>query len=142
RYNIKGWVHWLKRFWRPSRAWASWREGNRLEFLGIATARPLAMLERRWCWLRGRAYLITDYLGGQDIIARFKPCLDMPDGAVSPPEAELAALDRLFSTLIRERISHGDLKGHNLFWQAHEQGGEWALIDLDAMRKHHSQASF
>ena len=66
----------------------------------------------------------------------------MPDGAVSPPEAELAALDRLFSTLIRERISHGDLKGHNLFWQAHEQGGEWALIDLDAMRKHHSQASF
>ncbi len=22
---------------------------------------------------------------------------------------------RLFSTLIRERISHGDLKGHNLF---------------------------
>ncbi|WP_166796128.1 lipopolysaccharide kinase InaA family protein, partial [Pseudomonas aeruginosa] len=77
-----------------------------------------------------------------DIIARFKPCLDMPDGAVSPPEAELAALDRLFSTLIRERISHGDLKGHNLFWQAHEQGGEWALIDLDAMRKHHSQASF
>ncbi|MBH9407816.1 serine/threonine protein kinase [Pseudomonas aeruginosa] len=142
RYNIKGWVHWPKRFWRPSRAWASWREGNRLEFLGIATARPLAMLERRWCWLRGRAYLITDYLGGQDIIARFKPCLDMPDGAVSPPEAELAALDRLFSTLIRERISHGDLKGHNLFWQAHEQGGEWALIDLDAMRKHHSQASF
>ncbi|ETV49339.1 lipopolysaccharide kinase InaA family protein [Pseudomonas aeruginosa] len=142
RYNIKGWVHWLKRFWRPSRAWASWREGNRLEFLGIATARPLAMLERRWCWLRGRAYLITDYLGGQDIIARFKPCLDMPDGAVSPPEAELAALDRLFSTLIRERISHGDLKGHNLFWQAHEQGGEWALIDLDAMRKHHSQVSF
>ena len=66
----------------------------------------------------------------------------MPDGAVSPPEAELAALDRLFSTLIRERISHGDLKGHNLFWQAHEQGGEWALIDLDAMRKHHSQVSF
>ncbi len=139
RYNIKGWVHWLKRFWRPSRAWASWREGNRLEFLGIATPRPLAMLERRWCWLRGPAYLITDYLGGQDIIARFKPYLDQSEGGGLPPESDLAALDRLFAALIRERISHGDLKGHNLFWQDQGEGGQWALIDLDAMRKRHSR---
>ena len=40
----QGWVHWLKRFWRPSRAWASWREGNRLEF--SASPPPV-----RWrCW--------------------------------------------------------------------------------------------
>ncbi|MFH4146434.1 hypothetical protein WAI91_20980, partial [Acinetobacter baumannii] len=24
RYNIKNFSHWLKRFWRPSRAWHSW----------------------------------------------------------------------------------------------------------------------
>ena len=30
RYNIKNVAHWCKRFWRPSRAWHSWREGNRL----------------------------------------------------------------------------------------------------------------
>jgi tRNA A-37 threonylcarbamoyl transferase component Bud32 len=142
RYNIKNLLHWFKRFWRPSRAWGSWREGNRLEFLGVATAKPLAVLERRWLWLRGPAFLITDYLEGQDIIARFKPYLDDPDGAGMPPEAELKALDSLFATLLRERISHGDLKGHNLFWQAVGDGGRWALIDLDAMRKHHGQASF
>lgn len=48
RYNIKGFAHWLKRFWRPSRAWHSWREGNRLAFLGIATPKPLALLEKRF----------------------------------------------------------------------------------------------
>jgi len=44
------------------------------------------------------------------------------------------ALDRLFAALIRERISHGDLKGHNLLWD--EALGQWSLIDLDAMRQH------
>lgn len=133
RYNIKGLTHWLKRFWRPSRAWHSWVEGNRLELLGIATPRPLAVIERRWCWLRGRAYLLTEYCGGPDLIARFAPYVES-----APPESELAALDRLFAALIRERISHGDLKGHNLFWDE----GRWSLIDLDAMRQHRRQASF
>jgi tRNA A-37 threonylcarbamoyl transferase component Bud32 len=135
RYNVKNWMHWLKRFWRPSRAWHSWIEGNRLELLGIATPYPLAVIERRWCWLRGRAYLITDYCGGQDIIARFEAYKQ-----AVPPENELLALDRLFAALLRERISHGDFKGHNLFWD--DVQGAWSLIDLDAMRQHHSTRSF
>lgn len=134
RYNIKGLAHWLKRFWRPSRAWHSWREGNRLEFLGIATPRPLAVLEQRFLWLRRRAYLVTEYLSGPDIIERFAPFVDSGEA----PESELLALDRLFAQLIRERISHGDLKGHNLFWQ----DDRWALIDLDSMCQHSSLSSF
>lgn len=133
RYNIKSPLHWCKRFWRPSRAWHSWVEGNRLDFLGIATPRLLSVIERRWLWLRGPAWLITELLGGEDIIARFQPYLNE-----APPEDELAALDRLFAALIRERISHGDLKGHNLFWEQ----GRWALIDLDAVQQHSSDASF
>ncbi|MBM9486060.1 phosphotransferase [Pseudomonas sp. ICBG1301] len=134
RYNIKGFVHWLKRFWRPSRAWHSWREGNRLAFLGIATPKPLAVLEKRFLWLRGRAYLVTEFLPGPDIIERFAPYVEHGDA----PENELLALDQLFAELIRERISHGDLKGHNLFWNE----GRWAMIDLDAMCQHRSVASF
>ncbi|WP_376746788.1 lipopolysaccharide kinase InaA family protein [Stutzerimonas chloritidismutans] len=133
RYNIKNPLHWLKRFWRPSRAWHSWIEGNRLDFLGIATPRLLAVIERRWLWLRGPAWLITELLPGEDIIARFQPYVDS-----CPPERELSALDRLFAALIRERISHGDLKGHNLFWEQ----GRWALIDLDAVQQHGSDTSF
>ncbi|WP_217476128.1 lipopolysaccharide kinase InaA family protein [Stutzerimonas stutzeri] len=133
RYNIKNPLHWCKRFWRPSRAWHSWVEGNRLDFLGIATPRLLAVIEHRWLWLRGPAWLITELLDGEDIIARFQPYLNE-----APPEDELAALDRLFAALIRERISHGDLKGHNLFWEQ----GRWSLIDLDAVQQHASDVSF
>ena len=133
RYNIKNPLHWLKRFWRPSRAWHSWVEGNRLDFLGIATPRLMAVIERRWLWMRGPAWLITELLRGEDIIARFQPYLND-----CPPEEELFALDRLFAALIRERISHGDLKGHNVFWEQ----GRWALIDLDAVQQHGSDASF
>lgn len=133
RYNIKGPLHWLKRFWRPSRAWHSWVEGNRLTFLGIPTPRPIAVKESRWFWLRGRAWLVTELLAGQDLVARWQPYLHD-----SPPEMELLALENLMAALIRERISHGDLKGHNLFWE----NGRWALIDLDAVRQHTSDRSF
>ena len=133
RYNIKNPLHWLKRFWRPSRAWQSWVEGNRLDFLGIATPRLLAVKEQRWMWLRGKAWLVTELLEGEDIIARWQPYLQN-----SPPEEELQALDVLFSRLIRERISHGDFKGHNLFWD----NGRWTLIDLDAVQQHRSDAAF
>ncbi|MDY7567722.1 lipopolysaccharide kinase InaA family protein [Pseudomonas sp. RTC3] len=134
RYNIKSFAHWLKRFWRPSRAWHSWREGNRLAFLGIATPKPLALLEQRFFWLRRKAYLVTEFLPGPDIIERFAPYV----ATGNAPEVELQALDQLFGQLLRERISHGDLKGHNVFW--HQD--RWALIDLDAMCRHTSAASF
>jgi tRNA A-37 threonylcarbamoyl transferase component Bud32 len=133
RYNVKGFAHWLRRCWRPSRAWHSWVEGNRLEFLGIATPRPLAMLELRWLGLRRRSFLVTEYAAGEDILSRFAPY-----HASSPPEHELVALDQLFDSLRRERISHGDMKGTNLLWEQ----GRWALIDLDAVQQHSSDAAF
>ncbi|WP_462401726.1 lipopolysaccharide kinase InaA family protein [Pseudomonas sp. Marseille-QA0332] len=134
RYNIKDAAHWLKRFWRPSRAWHSWIEGHRLAFLGIATPRPLAVLEQRVVGLRGRAYLVTEHADGPDLIESFAPYLD--SGEV--PEQQLQALVRLMERLIHERISHGDFKGHNLFWQE----DQWSLIDLDAMSQHGTQLSF
>ena len=134
RYNIKSVGHWFKRFWRPSRAWHSWVEGNRLAFLGIATPVPLAVLEHRFLWLRRRAYLITEYCAGADAIQHLEPWRD--NGEI--PAAELSALEQLFTDLIRQRISHGDLKGYNLFWQ----DGRWSLIDLDAVCQHTSAASF
>ncbi|KPW82448.1 Lipopolysaccharide kinase (Kdo/WaaP) family protein [Pseudomonas congelans] len=134
RYNIKNFSHWLKRFWRPSRAWHSWREGNRLMFLGIATPKPLAVQEKRFLGLRSKAWLVTEFIDGPDIIERFAAYVESGDA----PEVELLALDRLFAQLIQARISHGDFKGHNLFWHV----DRWAMIDLDAMQQHSSQSSF
>ena len=133
RYNIKNIKHRLSRFWRPTRGWRSWQEGFRLLALGIPTAKPLALIEERHLWMRGRAWLVTEYLNGPDLLLHFKQY----EQSV-PPEAELLALDDLFASLITARISHGDLKGTNLFWI----NNQWVLIDLDAVKQHPCKTSF
>jgi tRNA A-37 threonylcarbamoyl transferase component Bud32 len=131
RYNIKNAGHALSRLWRPSRAWHSWVEGHRLGFLGIATPRPLALVERRFGPLRGRAWLVTESCDGPNLLAHLSPDR-------TPPAAEAQALRRLFAALQRERISHGDMKATNLLWE----GGEVVLIDLDAMCQHADAAAY
>lgn len=129
RYNIKNWRHRLSLLWRPSRASHSWREGHRLHLLGIATPFPLALIEERIGPLRGRAWLLTEYCPGTDLLRHLDP-------AQPPPEAEARALQRLFALLQLERLGHGDMKANNLLWA----DGRISLIDLDAMRQHRTAA--
>ena len=44
----------------------SWANTLRLEFLGINTLKPVALIEERFGPLRGRAYFNSRYLGGDD----------------------------------------------------------------------------
>lgn len=130
RYNIKGAGHALSRGWRPSRAWHSWVEAHRLSFLGIATPRPLALIESRFGPLRGRAWLVTEYCPGPDLLSH---CAASPLG-----DEAMRSLGDLFQRLFAARISHGDLKATNLLWQ----GDHPVLIDLDAMRQHTKTGGF
>lgn len=130
RYNLKSFGHALMRFWRPSRAWHSWREGHRLLFFGLATPRPLALIEERIGPWRRRAFLINAFCPGDSLLQ----CLR----ADREPDAALAReIVSLFETLHRLCISHGDLKASNLLW--HE--GRVVLIDLDAVVQHRSAKS-
>lgn len=131
RYNIKNWQHAISRCWRPTRAWHSWLAAHRLHFWGVATPQPLALIEERKGPLRGRAFFVTAYCPG----ASLHDCLE-PDRLPEP--AQQSAILRLFETLHRLRITHGDLKAHNLFWHA----GEIVLIDLDALTQHRSDWTF
>lgn len=133
RYNIKGFGHWLKRFWRPTRAWHSWLAAHRLQFLGIATPAPLAMIEQRFGPLRRRAWLITEYCGGVDLLHYLGE-----DGQRLPEPAVADAMLAVFDQLVQARISHGDFKATNLLWHAERV---W-LIDLDAMQAHRSERSW
>ena len=131
RYNLKSPGHVLKRFWRPSRAWHSWREGHRLGFLGISTPKPLALIEERIGPLRRRAFLITAFCPGTSLLHYLRadqvPADDMA--------REIVELFEVFKGL---RISHGDLKATNLLW--HE--GRVVVIDLDALVQHRSERSY
>lgn len=131
RYNLKHWRHALSRVWRPSRAWHSWRAAHRLRFYGIATPQPLAVLEERRGPLRGRAFLVTEFCPGANL-------LDTLDPDREPPADLAQALLTLFQQMFALRISHGDCKGTNLFWHA----GEIVLIDLDALCEHRSPRTF
>jgi tRNA A-37 threonylcarbamoyl transferase component Bud32 len=134
RYNIKNAAHALSRAWRPSRAWHAWREGHRLCFLGIGTPTPRALIEERLGPLHRRAWLVTDYHGGRDLLEHLAPHVD----AAAPPPAEGEALRRFFAALHAHRIAHGDLKASNLLW---DEARGIALIDLDATTQYASAAA-
>jgi len=127
RYNLKNLRHALGRFWRPTRAWHSWREGHRLQHLGIATPTPLALIEERIGPLRRRAFLINEFCPGVSLLHFLSPDRE--------PEVDVAnALVTLFRRLHTLRISHGDLKASNLLWH----DGRVFMIDLDALVQHRS----
>lgn len=134
RYNIKNVAHWLKRCWRPSRAWHSWQAAHRLAQLEIPVANTIAVKEQRTLGLRRTAWLITEYCGEQDLIERFKPYVDTAE----IPESDVQSLKFLLDSMICEKISHGDLKGHNILWH----NDRCLLIDLDAVRAHQCPRSF
>ncbi|MBK8893681.1 MAG: hypothetical protein IPN64_06375, partial [Propionivibrio sp.] len=106
RYNLKNLKHVLERFWRPSRAWRSWREGYRLQFHGIATPMPMAMIEERVGPLRRRAFLINEFCPGISLQKWLSPDAE-------PPGEVAQAIRELFQALHKLRISHGDLKASN-----------------------------
>lgn len=133
RYNLKGLGHRLRRFWRPSRAWHSWRNAQRLCLWGVPTPRPVALLEQRLGWLRRRAYYVSEWVAGEPL-ATVLPAADVARRVVL-----LGRLCDLLTTLARLRLSHGDLKATNLLV---DQDNQLMLLDLDALRRHRRQAAF
>jgi tRNA A-37 threonylcarbamoyl transferase component Bud32 len=131
RYNLKNPRHAVSRCWRPSRAWRAWLAGHRLVFLGIPTPAPLALVEERAGPLRQRAFLVTEFCPGKNLLQR-------PSPERTPDAEEAAAITALFGALHRQRITHGDTKATNFLWH----GARLVIIDLDAMIQHQSDDAF
>ena len=133
RYNLKSLGHRLRRFWRPSRAWHSWRNAQRLCLWGVPTPRPVALLEHRFGWLRGRAWYVCDWVPGESLAAV------LPAADAARRQVLLGRLCELLKTLARLRLSHGDLKATNLLV---DRDNQLILLDLDALRRHRRPAAF
>ena len=127
RYNIKHFWHGLKLSVSQSRAAKSWANAFRLTILNIATAKPLALIELRFGWLKRRAYFLTEYLDAPDIAAFFSETQDI---TIKEKVAHETAL--LFYKLNSLQISHGDCKASNI----KILDGKPVLIDLDSMQAH------
>jgi heptose I phosphotransferase len=131
RYNIKDKRHFLRRCLRASRAAVSWRNANLLEFMGIATAKPLGFIENKVAGLRHTAYFICEYTPAEELLSVYQQR--------APTDKELQQLQQIFSYLKQAKVSHGDLKASNFLI---DDEGEITLIDLDAMKQHRCKSSF
>jgi len=138
RYNVKNVWQRLRRSLRPvPRYRNAWRNGQRLHLLGIPTARPIALVERRWGLLRDAAYLVMEDLGDVDLLGAAQR------GELGP--GIVGGVAALFATLRALGIAHGDTKATNFLLVADAAPGAGpdsgavearvALIDLDAMRE-------
>ena len=130
RYNIKSFSHRVRR-WFKRRGRNAWSNGHWLAFLGIDTARPLALLERRVGWFAGVSYVVMPDIGDRDL------------GQVlsTEPESFNEVADQVVALLCKlsaANICHGDMKATNFLQQqyTHHQTGRatrMVLIDVDAL---------
>jgi len=128
RYNHKGLIHSLRHTIKGSRARRGWLHGHRLGMLNIATARPLAYIERRWLGMLWCSFLITEYVEGRNL----HEFLQMESLSEKQRSMVLERLKRLLVRLGEQRITHSDLKPSNILMA----GQSPTIIDLDAMKVH------
>lgn len=132
-YNIKSFWHGVSRCWRPSRAWVSWQNAHRLKLLGVATPLPVALRENRVGPLRRVAYLLTDFIDGENLASWL-----LKTDRKSIPEWLDAEIVRLFDIMWCSNVTHGDMKATNFMVFAYRLH----VIDLDSMCWHGSQRKF
>ncbi len=134
RYNTKNPWHFLRRSVRRSRARNCFDFARRLLQLDVPVAPPVALVEARLGPLKGRSWLISEFVHGE-------VCLDFVTAHASQHQAaEIAArLERIFQALARARITHGDMKATNFILREKRIP---VLLDLDGMRYHDSDASY
>ena len=128
RYNIKNFIHALKRCARNTRAWSSWRNAHRLESLGIPTPKPIAFLERRWGPFRSTSYYISEYIDGTDLYSL------ITSGRSKGINIKVLSIrfGEILKSLYDACMSHGDFKATNFM----VAGEKLYLIDIEGVRKH------
>lgn len=134
RYNSKGFLYSLTRSLIPSRAAVTWHAAQLLESIGVPTARPVALLEKRWGPFKQTSYVVHEYVESIHAMKYFA------EGAEPQPEWPVVAreIDDILYTLKRSLIIHGDLKGQNFIIQNHQP----LLIDLDSLTSYPSSSSY
>jgi len=127
RYNMTSLWYRVRRLFRPSRAWVCWRNAHMLEMLGISTPKPLLMMEWRYGPLRREAYLLCEYIVGEDALQLLKK---EPINSPTWMRA-LREFKTLFAAMRDFNIVHGDMKATNFL--VTEQG--LVVLDLDGMHQ-------
>jgi hypothetical protein len=127
---------------RPSRARLNWQRAAALLELGISTARPLALLERRKpepaAWLVTEA--IKNVVDLDRVVLALLPQLP-PDQAARTKRRMIRAIADFYVRFDRSGLHHRDLKASNLLfthWDGQEGEPRVWLVDLDGLTRRFS----
>ncbi len=130
RYNHKGFIHSARHTIKRSRARHSWLHAHRLGVLQIATAKPVAYIERLKGLLVWNSYFVTEYVEGQKLYHYLRDENVAAEERLAITRRILDMLDKL----ARYGTTHGDVKPSNILVTANGP----CLTDLDGMRAHKS----
>ncbi len=128
RFNLRGPLHTIAHSVMRTRAQRGWEFGRLLRTHGIPSPRPLAYLERRVGPLRGRSYLVTQFVNATTLrrfVAEYAD-RDLPLELTN----EFA---KTWHRLRNLQLTHGDTKSTNFL--VTKDLRLW-LIDLDSMFRH------
>lgn len=136
RVRPKNWWKAILFCFCPSPAWQAWRRGHSLLLRGIATARPLLIVERRRWGLRGESYLTTEWIEGAVNLHVYAWRLaERPLAERRRRSRQVAeAIGRLLGRLHGWQLSHRDLKACNLLVRERPEGVDCYVIDADSVR--------
>lgn len=118
----------FKRAFLPSRAARGWYAAHTVEAFGVPTASAIAYVDARHGPFRGRSWLVSEWVPGEDA----RTCLTSP--TIDPDERTrlIRAIADIYVRMHRARITHGDNRPDNFL--IHE--GLPVLIDLDVTMRH------
>ena len=127
RYNTKNLWHRFRRNFQTSRARNSLEMSRCFTEVGIQVAEPMAVIESAFGPFRGRSWFVSRYLDN----ALLLDYLGQPRNA-DVLERIRSQITSLFVTLMKNKMSHGDMKATNILVMENDL----LMIDLDASRKH------
>ena len=129
RYNIKNFWHFLRLQFTKSRAINSWQASNIFNLLGIATAEPVCVIQKRKAFFVTESFFVTRLINGENITEYMK---NYYRENKIPSKILHEKLQLLLSQLKFHKIFHGDLKFSNLLFD--KTLNELYVIDLDSVK--------
>lgn len=118
----------FKRAFLPTRAARGWYAAQTVQAFGVPTASAIAYVDARHGPFRGRSWLVSEWVPGQDA----RTCLTSPTIDTDERRRLIRAIADIYVRLHRARIIHGDNRPENFL--IHD--GRPLLIDLDVTMRH------
>jgi serine/threonine protein kinase len=136
RVRPRNWWKTALHYFRRNPAMEAWHFGHALLLRGIATARPLVVIERPRLGLPAEGYLATQWIEGASNLHVYAwQLIERPEAERRRRVRQVAdSLGRLLGQMHSWHVSHRDLKGCNILVVEREESVDCYLIDADSVR--------